>query len=158
MAQGCPYQRRHWYRVSGPIAYSRVAAPRRRCLPNSSVIWVELRYYQPVGRGTRVDMRLRLGTAKGQLRSQVLYYWGGLSTLRGYGFKQFSADRIGLLHAEYWIDGDAHWQHGAMPMEDMAMGRASIWALLGLPTMHKIHLIVWIILSANHGGSKKTWI
>ena len=27
-----------------------------------------------------------------------------------------------LLNAEYWIDGDAYWQHGAMPMEDMAMG------------------------------------
>jgi outer membrane protein assembly factor BamA len=82
----------------------------------------DLRRYQPVGRGTRVDMRLRLGTANGRLPSQFLYDLGGLSTLRGYGFKQFSGDRMVLLNAEYWIDGDAYWQHGAMPMEDMAMG------------------------------------
>ena len=43
----------------------------------------DLRRYQPVGRGTRVDMRLRIGTAYGRLPSQFLYDLGGLSTLRG---------------------------------------------------------------------------
>ena len=82
----------------------------------------DLRRYQPIGRGTRVDFRMRLGTAKGRLPSQYLYDLGGLSSLRGYGFKQFSGDRMVLFNAEYWIDGDTHWRHGSMPLEDMAMG------------------------------------
>lgn len=82
----------------------------------------DLRRYQPIGRGTRVDCRLRLATAKGLLPSQYLYDLGGLSTLRGYGFKEFTGDRMVLFNAEYWIDGDAHWRHGSMPFDDLSLG------------------------------------
>ena len=27
-----------------------------------------------------------------------------------------------IFNAEYWIDGDTHWRHGGMPLEDLAMG------------------------------------
>ncbi|MFT7693324.1 MAG: hypothetical protein ACI8P2_001952 [Candidatus Latescibacterota bacterium] len=81
----------------------------------------DIRRYQPVGRGTRLDLRLRLGTAKGPLPSQYAYDIGGLGSLRGYGFKEFSGDRMVLLNAEYWVDADAHWRGGA-PVGDMGLG------------------------------------
>jgi hypothetical protein len=81
----------------------------------------DIRRYQPIGRGTRLDLRLRLGTAKGPLPSQYAYDIGGLGSVRGYGFKEFSGDRMVLLNAEYWVDADAHWR-GAVPINDMGIG------------------------------------
>jgi len=81
----------------------------------------DIRRYQPLGRGTRLDMRLRLGTAKGPLPSQYAYGIGGLGSLRGYGFKEFSGDRMVLFNAEYWVDADAHWR-GMAPSGDMGLG------------------------------------
>ncbi len=81
----------------------------------------DLRRYQPVGRGTRVDLRLRLATAKGPLPSQYIYNLGGLGSLRGYGFKEFSGDRMVLFNAEYWIDAETHWR-GQVPLDDMGFG------------------------------------
>lgn len=81
----------------------------------------DIRRYQPVGRGTRLDLRLRLGTAKGPLPSQYAYDIGGLGSVRGYGFKEFSGDRMVLFNAEYWVDADAHWRSVA-PIDDMGIG------------------------------------
>jgi len=80
-----------------------------------------LRRYQPVGHGSRVDLRLRLGTAKGLLPSQYQYDLGGFASLRGYGFKQFSGDRMGLFSAEYWVDGERQWP-GDLPVDDLLVG------------------------------------
>lgn len=81
----------------------------------------DLRRYQPVGRSSRVDLRLRLGTAKGVLPAQYLYDLGGFASLRGYGFKQFSGDRMGIFSAEYWVDGEAQWP-GDLPVDDLSVG------------------------------------
>ena len=81
----------------------------------------DVRRYQPVGRSSRLDLRLRLGTAKGPLPSQYLYDLGGFASLRGYGFKQFSGDRLGLFSAEYWVDGEAQWP-GDLPVDDLSVG------------------------------------
>lgn len=81
----------------------------------------DLRRYQPVGRGTRLDLRLRLGTAKGALPAQYAYDIGGLGSVRGYGFKQFSGDRMVLFNAEYWVDAGEHWR-GMAPINDMGVG------------------------------------
>ena len=70
---------------------------------------MDARRYQPLDRGSRLDLRLRLGTAKGSLPRQYLYDIGGFGSLRGYGFKEFTGDRMVLFNAEYWIDGDKHW-------------------------------------------------
>jgi hypothetical protein len=67
---------------------------------------VDLRRYQPLPGGDRLDVRLRAGTAKGFLPGQYLYDLGGLSTLRGYGFKEFTGDRLLLSNVEYWVDAD----------------------------------------------------
>jgi hypothetical protein len=81
----------------------------------------DLRRYQPVGRSSRVDLRLRLGTAKGALPLQYQYDLGGFASLRGYGFKQFSGDRLVLFNAEYWVEGEAQWP-GDLPVDDLSVG------------------------------------
>ncbi|MFH1570227.1 MAG: LamG-like jellyroll fold domain-containing protein [Gemmatimonadota bacterium] len=90
----------------------------------------DLRRYQPVGRGTRLDARLRVGTAKGDLPRQYLYDLGGLSSLRGYGFKASTGDRMVLANIEYWVDGDAHFGE-ALPVDGLGLGvfvdAGSVW-------------------------------
>jgi len=81
----------------------------------------DLRRYQPLGPGARVDLRLRLGTAKGQLPHQYLYDLGGYGTVRGYGFKEFTGDRVVLFNAEYWIDADRQW-HSDLPADGLHLG------------------------------------
>jgi outer membrane protein assembly factor BamA len=82
---------------------------------------LDLRRYQPVSLGTRLDLRLRTGTAKENLPTQYLYDLGGISTLRGYRFKEFSGDRMALVNLEYWIDTDRHW-HNHLPIDDLGVG------------------------------------
>jgi len=81
----------------------------------------DLRRYQPLAPGARLDLRLRLGTAKRRLPSQYLYDLGGYGTVRGYGFKEFTGDRVVLFNAEYWIDADRQW-HSDLPADGLHMG------------------------------------
>ena len=79
---------------------------------------VDIRRYQPLSGGDRLNIRLRAGTAKGFLPIQFEYDLGGVSSLRGYGFKEFTGDRMVLGNVEYWVDakrrmGDA-WLLGDM--------------------------------------------
>jgi hypothetical protein len=76
----------------------------------------DMRRYQRLSRRSRLDLRLRAGAASGTLPSQYRFDLGGFSSLRGYGFKEFSGDRMLLANAEYWVDGSAnllgHWLSG----------------------------------------------
>jgi len=81
----------------------------------------DLRRYQPVGLGTRLDLRVRLGTARGLLPRQFWYDLGGFSSLRGYGFKAFTGDRTVLFNAVYWIDGRDHF-NGDWPLDGLDVG------------------------------------
>ena len=81
---------------------------------------LDLRRYQPMGPGTRLDLRLRGGTAKGDLPRQYVYRLGGFGSVRGYGFT-FAGDRSVLLNAQYWLDADRHWADGS-PFEDLGLG------------------------------------
>lgn len=65
---------------------------------------VDLRRYQTLGAGMRMDLRTRLGTSRGTLPSQYLYELGGFSSLRGYRFKEFTGDRMALVNGEVWVD------------------------------------------------------
>lgn len=65
---------------------------------------VDLRRYQPFGYGKNLDLRLRAGTGRGVLPRQYLFDLGGISTLRGYEFKEFSGDRMVLANAEYRLN------------------------------------------------------
>lgn len=73
--------------------------------------FVDVRRYQPLGSYERIDLRVRAGTARGSLPSQYLYSLGGISTLRGYEFKEFTGDRMVLGNLECRIDADRRWGH-----------------------------------------------
>ncbi|MDE2812679.1 MAG: BamA/TamA family outer membrane protein [Gemmatimonadota bacterium] len=66
---------------------------------------LDVRRYQPVSQGSRLDLRLRLGRATGSVPRQYHFNLGGFSSLRGYGFKEFSGDRMALFNAEHWLQG-----------------------------------------------------
>jgi hypothetical protein len=83
---------------------------------------LDLRRYQPVGPGMRLDLRTRLGTATGRLPVQYRYSFGGYSSLRGYGFKEFVGDRMALGNAEFWIDLGKYWDD--LPLPDRVTGGA----------------------------------
>ncbi len=82
---------------------------------------IDLRRYQPVGPGSRLDLRLRGATAKGRLPSQYRYRIGGLGSVRGYEDKVFEGDRVALLNAQYWLDMDRHWGWG-LPVDGVGVG------------------------------------
>ena len=67
---------------------------------------LDVRRYQPASQRSRLDLRLRLGRATGSVPRQYLFDLGGFSSLRGYGFKEFSGDRMVLFNAEHWLQGD----------------------------------------------------
>ena len=67
---------------------------------------IDLRRYQPLGYGENLDFRFRVGSARGELPLQFQYDLGGISTLRGYPFKEFeNGDRMILGNVEYRIYG-----------------------------------------------------
>jgi len=71
----------------------------------------DIRRYQPITSGENLDFRVRVGSSRGKLPSQLQFDLGGLSTLRGYKFKEFSNDsstmtnRMLLGNIEYRIHG-----------------------------------------------------
>ncbi len=72
---------------------------------------VDIRRYQPITYGENLDFRLRAGSSRGDLPGQLQFDLGGLSTIRGYKFKEFSNDtmtttnRMLLGNVEYRIHG-----------------------------------------------------
>jgi outer membrane protein assembly factor BamA len=67
---------------------------------------LDSRRYQSLGRDMRLDVRLRIGSADGNLPQQYLYDLGGISTMRGFGYKAFTGECMMLFNAEYWFDND----------------------------------------------------
>ena len=82
---------------------------------------LDIRRYQPVVPHARLDMRLRLGTGRGILPGQYLYGLGGVSSIRGYGYKTFTGDRMALFNMVYWVDGDKCFG-GNWPLDDLDVG------------------------------------
>ena len=82
---------------------------------------LDLRRYQPMGPGTRLDLRLRGATAKGDLPRQYVYRLGGFGSVRGYGFKSFAGDRSVLINTQYWVDADRHWSNDT-PIDGLGLG------------------------------------
>ncbi len=62
---------------------------------------VELRHYIPISRSERLDFRTKLGSSEGDLPGQKLFELGGISTLRGFQFKEFAGDRMIMANVEY---------------------------------------------------------
>jgi hypothetical protein len=68
----------------------------------------DVRRYQPLGYGEGVDVRVRVGTSKGDLPWERAFWLGGVSTLRGFKHKAFPAgwknpggNRMFLAQIEY---------------------------------------------------------
>ncbi|KAA3653236.1 MAG: hypothetical protein DWQ10_18605 [Calditrichaeota bacterium] len=62
---------------------------------------LDLRRYIPLRYGENFDIRLRVGTGRGYMPRQHLFYLGGISTLRGFEYKDFAGDRLVLANIEY---------------------------------------------------------
>ena len=73
---------------------------------------LDMRRYQPLSQGSRLDLRLRAGRATGSVPRQYHFDLGGFSSLRGYGFKAFNGDRMALFNAEYWLRKGLKWPAG----------------------------------------------
>ncbi len=61
---------------------------------------VHFRHYSPMG-DNRIDARLKVGTAMGQLPYQRKFVMGGIGTLRGYSLYEFAGNHGFLFNLEY---------------------------------------------------------
>jgi len=67
---------------------------------------VDLRRYQPMSYGENLDFRVRIGSSRGCLPTQLQFDAGAFSALRGYEFKEFqNYNRMVLGSVEYRIYG-----------------------------------------------------
>jgi hypothetical protein len=62
---------------------------------------VDIRKYIPMGWDENLDIRVRGGTSSGLLPPMYWFDLGGISTLRGFRFKEFTGDRMVLGNVEY---------------------------------------------------------
>ncbi len=67
---------------------------------------VDIRRYQPVSSFDNLNIRLRAGTADGNLPLQKAFDLGGLGTLNGFPFKGETGNRLVLFNAEYIVSGN----------------------------------------------------
>ncbi|MFQ5636475.1 MAG: BamA/TamA family outer membrane protein [bacterium] len=67
---------------------------------------LDIRRYQPLSFSENLDFRIRIGSSTGTVPSQFLFDVGGLSTLPGYHFKEFTGNRMLLFNPEFRTDGD----------------------------------------------------
>ncbi|HPG41727.1 MAG TPA: BamA/TamA family outer membrane protein [bacterium] len=62
---------------------------------------LDIRRYQPLGWDENLNIRLRGGTARGDMPPMYWFDLGGISTLHGYKYKEFTGDRMVLANIEY---------------------------------------------------------
>ncbi|MFO7889683.1 MAG: BamA/TamA family outer membrane protein [bacterium] len=94
---------------------------------------LDIRRYQPLGFSDAVDFRIRIGSSKGDLPWQKSYHLGGISTLRGYKYKEFphGPDAIG---GNRMVLGQLEYRLG---MEDYPEA-------IGLGLLNNFHLILFV--------------
>ena len=81
---------------------------------------VDVRRYQPISYGENIDFRLRAGSSRGRLPIQYQFDLGGISTLRGYEFKEFeNGNRMILGNIEYRIYGNRSPLNSALGISDL---------------------------------------
>jgi len=83
----------------------------------------EMLWRREISSGRCLAARLRLGLADGELPSQMKFGLGGIGTLRGYDFKEFTGDGMFLVQVEYrlgdedkalvpFVDAGCAWPYG----------------------------------------------
>jgi hypothetical protein len=65
---------------------------------------LELRRYQPLTYRQNLNLRLRFGTANGDLPLHRYFYLGGIRTLRAFDIKELYGTRLALANLEYGLD------------------------------------------------------
>ena len=65
---------------------------------------IELRRYQPLTYRQNLNLRLRYGSATGELPLHKHFYLGGIRTLRAFDIKEFSGTHMALANLEYVLD------------------------------------------------------
>jgi outer membrane protein assembly factor BamA len=66
---------------------------------------IDVRRYQPISDYDVVNVRLRAGSATGEVPLQKAFDLGGFSTIPAFRFKEFTGNRMLLANAEYVING-----------------------------------------------------
>lgn len=64
---------------------------------------LDLRHYLALSRGEQFDFRIKLGSSEHTLPLQKHFQIGGISTLRGFSYKEFVGDRLILANIEYHL-------------------------------------------------------
>ncbi|MCD6166809.1 BamA/TamA family outer membrane protein [bacterium] len=83
---------------------------------------IDIRRYQPLSQGQNLDLRLRLGESDATLPKQKLFDLGGISTLRGFEFKEFTGDRMLLGNLEYRVDwSEAAWKSDLFILDEVTL-------------------------------------
>lgn len=83
---------------------------------------VDIRRYQPITYGENLDFRLRAGSSRGLLPTHLKFDLGGLSTIRGYKFKEFeNNNRMLLGNIEYRIHGRRNPLNSVLGMSDFSL-------------------------------------
>jgi hypothetical protein len=67
---------------------------------------LDIRRYQPVSQFDNINIRMRVGTAEGELPVQRSFELGGMGTLPAYRYKEFSGNRMFLVNTEYVLRGN----------------------------------------------------
>jgi cytoskeletal protein CcmA (bactofilin family) len=66
---------------------------------------LDIRRFQPVSQYDNVNIRMRVGSAEGDLPVQRSFELGGLGTLPAYRYKEFGGNRMFLVNTEYVLKG-----------------------------------------------------
>lgn len=66
---------------------------------------LDIRRYQPISHVDNINIRLRVGTADGNVPLQKMFDLGGLGTLNAFPFKSETGNRMILGNAEYILNG-----------------------------------------------------
>lgn len=83
---------------------------------------IDIRRYQPITYGENLDFRLRAGSSRGVLPQHLKFDLGGISTIRGYNFKEFqNCNRMLLGNIEYRIHGRRNPLDKVMGLSDVSL-------------------------------------
>lgn len=77
--------------------------------------------YQPLFRGTQLNMRLRLGTSGGILPPQRTYQIGGFNTLNAFPYKEFTGNRLALFNIELLFNPELFKRSNFFPLNTVTL-------------------------------------
>ncbi len=117
---------------------------------------LDVRRFWPIARGENFNFRLMAGTSRGHLPFQKNFELGGVSTLRGFRFKEFSGSSMVLGNFEYRIS--SRLMSGALPLcgdcFDVILFADVGWAWAApdsTSTIERLKMLRWDCLKSDVG-------